>query len=70
MTGLEPSRVKRRNFLQSGAIATTAALSKTSVGKAADSPASKTTLPHRLLGKTGVDLTFFEYRYPEEPRAR
>ncbi|MEO6807597.1 MAG: aldo/keto reductase [Isosphaeraceae bacterium] len=57
MTGPEPSRVNRRDFLQAGAIATTAAMSTTSVGKAADSPASKTTLPRRPLGKTGVDLT-------------
>jgi aryl-alcohol dehydrogenase-like predicted oxidoreductase len=49
----------RRSFLQAGAVATATALSASTplVGKAADPPASKPTLPRRPLGKTGVDVT-------------
>jgi aryl-alcohol dehydrogenase-like predicted oxidoreductase len=49
----------RRSFLQAGAVATAAALGASSplVGRAADPPASKPTLPRRPLGKTGVEVT-------------
>lgn len=49
--------VHRRGFLQTGALATASALTLASGSQAAAPPASKTTLPRRPLGKTGVDVT-------------
>jgi predicted aldo/keto reductase-like oxidoreductase len=51
--------VDRRGFLQTGALATAAAvgLATTSGSLAAPQPAKKSILPQRPLGKTGVDVT-------------
>jgi uncharacterized protein len=50
----------RRTFLQAGAIATAAALSVTPRLQAQDAPAKAPTLPTRLLGKTGVEMTLLD----------
>src|SRR5436309_1924643 len=60
MSGTGENAVNRRDFLQAGAIATAAAMTLADGTKAADDPASKSTLPRRPLGKTGVDLTILE----------
>src|SRR4051794_36854204 len=49
--------IDRRGFLQTGSIATAAALSMASGSQAAPDSAKTPTLPRRKLGKTGVDVT-------------
>ncbi|WP_435011042.1 aldo/keto reductase [Tundrisphaera lichenicola] len=53
----EPSQVQRREFLQAGALASAAAVSLGSPSLGDEPNASKTTLPTRKLGNTGVDVT-------------
>ena len=55
----DPSQLQRREFLQAGAVASAAALAVgTGSPSLGDEPkASKTTLPTRKLGKTGVDVS-------------
>jgi len=57
MGATDPSQVQRREFLQAGALASAAALSLGSPSLGDEPDASKTTLPTRKLGKTGVDVT-------------
>jgi aryl-alcohol dehydrogenase-like predicted oxidoreductase len=57
MTGPDSSQVNRRGFLQTGALATASALTLTPGSQAAPQQATKTSLPRRPLGKTGVDVT-------------
>ena len=61
MSPLDPSQVRRRGFLQTGALASAAALSLGSPSLGDDSKASKPTLPTRKLGKTGVDVTILNH---------
>jgi aryl-alcohol dehydrogenase-like predicted oxidoreductase len=61
MSATDPLAVNRRDFLQAGAIATATALSLDGPSQGADDPpASKSTLPRRPLGKTGVELTILD----------
>ena len=63
MTGPDSQALNRRGFLQVGATATAAALAMSTTGRADDPPASKTTLPTRKLGNTGVEVTILEPGY-------
>src|SRR3954464_13045659 len=47
----------RRDFLQTGALATATALTMASGSQAAPQTAKTPLLPRRVLGKTGVDVT-------------
>src|SRR3954471_11800764 len=47
----------RRDFLQTGAVATASALTMASGSQAAPESAKPPTIPRRPLGKTGVDVT-------------
>ena len=61
MPAHDPSAVHRRDFLQAGAVATATTLASAGKVRADDDrPASKSTLPTRPLGNTGVDLTILE----------
>ena len=57
MSGNDDWQVNRRDFLQTGAMATASAVTLASGSAVAAPPASKPTLPRRPLGKTGVDVT-------------
>ena len=57
MSGNDDWQVNRRDFLQTGAMATASAVTLASGSAVAAPPASKKTLPRRPLGKTGVDVT-------------
>ena len=57
MSANDPSQVQRREFLQAGALASAAAVTLGSPSLGDEPKASKTTLPTRKLGKTGVDVT-------------
>ena len=57
MSGNDDWQVNRRDFLQTGAMATASAVTLASGSTVAAPPASKKTLPRRPLGKTGVDVT-------------
>ena len=61
MPAHDPTAVHRRDFLQAGAVATATTLASAGKVRADDDrPASKSTLPVRTLGNTGVDLTILE----------
>jgi aryl-alcohol dehydrogenase-like predicted oxidoreductase len=53
----DPSQVQRREFLQAGALASAAAVTLGSPSLGDEPIASKSTLPTRKLGNTGVDVT-------------
>ena len=57
MFGPDSPQVNRRGFLQTGALATTAALTVTNGSQAAPEPATKPAIPKRKLGNTGVDVS-------------
>ncbi|MBX6315348.1 MAG: aldo/keto reductase [Isosphaeraceae bacterium] len=69
MTGHDPAALNRRGFLQTGALATASAMTLADGATAADSPASKPTLPRRPLGKTGVELTVLDLGTFRKPGA-
>ena len=56
----EMDRTDRRTFLQAGAAVTASALSLSGVTSAQDAPAKSNTLPKRVLGKTGVEVTMLD----------
>ena len=57
MTENDANQVHRRGFLQTGAAATAATLALNSGSHADAPPATKTSLPRRKLGNTGVEVT-------------
>jgi predicted aldo/keto reductase-like oxidoreductase len=57
MSVIDPSKLDRRELLQAGTLAATAALTMGSPSLGDEPKASKPTLPTRKLGKTGVDVT-------------
>jgi uncharacterized protein len=62
MSANDPSQIQRREFLQAGAIASTAALSLGSNALAQEPKAEQVAiLPTRKLGKTGVDVTILNH---------
>ncbi len=57
----ETDRSDRRSFLQAGALATASAMTLApGTAPAQDAPAKATTLPKRMLGKTGIEMTMLE----------
>jgi predicted aldo/keto reductase-like oxidoreductase len=57
----ETDRSDRRSFLQAGALATASAITLAPVTAAAqDAPAKTATLPKRILGRTGIEMTMLE----------
>jgi uncharacterized protein len=57
----ETDRSDRRSFLQAGALATASAITLAPVTAAAqDVPAKTATLPKRILGRTGIEMTMLE----------
>jgi aryl-alcohol dehydrogenase-like predicted oxidoreductase len=57
----ETDRSDRRSFLQTGALATASAITLAPVTAAAqDVPAKTATLPKRILGRTGIEMTMLE----------
>ena len=56
----QTSGTDRRTFLQTGALATAAALGAASSVEAQDAPATTPVLPKRKLGKTGLEITMLE----------
>ena len=69
MSNNNPSQVHRRDFLQAGAMASAAALTLGSPSLGDESKASKSTLPTRMLGKTGVDVTILNHGTWQAPGA-
>src|SRR5262245_14656649 len=51
------STVRRREFLQTGAVATASALAMATRSQAAPQSAKAPVLPRRMLGKTGAEVT-------------
>jgi predicted aldo/keto reductase-like oxidoreductase len=60
MAQIESSQSDRRAFLQSGALATAAALGTSPVLNARDAASKTIELPRRPLGKTGIDITILD----------
>jgi aryl-alcohol dehydrogenase-like predicted oxidoreductase len=57
----ETDRSDRRSFLQAGALATASAITLAPVTAAAQEvPAKTATLPKRILGRTGIEMTMLE----------
>jgi predicted aldo/keto reductase-like oxidoreductase len=69
MSDNDPSQIQRRGFLQAGALASAAALSLGSPSLGDEPNASKSTLPTRKLGKTGVDVTILNHGTWQAPGA-
>ena len=70
MSGNDDWQVNRRDFLQTGAMATASAVTLASGSAVAAPPASKKTLPRRPLGKTGVDVTILNLGTWKSPGTR
>src|SRR5207302_7571218 len=68
MSDLDVSTFDRRGFLQAGAIATASALTMASGSQAAPPSAKTPTLPRRLLGKTGAEVTILNLGTWRSPR--
>ncbi len=60
MSGHETPGTDRRTFLQSGALATAAAIGSIPAAGAQEQPAKQVEIPRRTLGKTGVQVTMLE----------
>jgi predicted aldo/keto reductase-like oxidoreductase len=57
----ETDRSDRRSFLQAGALATASAMTLApATAVAQDAPAKTATLPKRILGRTGIEMTMLE----------
>jgi len=69
MSTLDHSKLERREFLQAGALASAAALTLGSPSLGDEPNASKSTLPTRKLGKTGVDVTILNHGTWQAPGA-
>ena len=69
MSTNDPSQLQRRKFLQTGALASAAALSLGSPSLGDEPNASTLTLPTRKLGKTGVDVTILNHGTWQAPGA-
>lgn len=60
MSEQEQHETNRRAFLQAGALATAATVAASPTVTGEDAPAKKMELPHRKLGKTGLDVTIVD----------
>src|SRR5580698_2793890 len=69
MSDHDRPEVDRREFLQAGALASAAALTLGSPSLGDEPNASKSTLPTRKLGKTGVDVTILNHGTWQAPGA-
>jgi predicted aldo/keto reductase-like oxidoreductase len=69
MSQNDRSQVDRREFLQAGALASTAALTLGSPSLGDEANADKSILPTRKLGKTGVDVTILNHGTWQAPGA-
>ncbi len=56
----DTNRTDRRKFLQAGAVASAGALSLTAGSRAQEAANKAASLPRRVLGKTGVEVTMLE----------